>query len=113
MLGNRARGQRRPGSYQQGVPTLVKFFGRATARELASQGRLADLIIGNNVLAQVPDLNDFVAGIQTILKPQGVVTMEFPISFGSSSKTNMTRFTTNTSPISPLSLRRKSSLLME
>jgi hypothetical protein len=61
-----------------GVPTLVKFFGRETARELASQGRMADFLLGNNVLAQVPDLNSFVAGMKILLKPQGVITMEFP-----------------------------------
>jgi 2-polyprenyl-3-methyl-5-hydroxy-6-metoxy-1,4-benzoquinol methylase len=60
------------------VPTLVKFFGEKTARELALQHKYADLIIGNNVLAQVPDINDFVKGIKVLLKPHGVVTMEFP-----------------------------------
>ena len=63
---------------EKGVPTLVKFFGRTTAREMAADGKQADLVIGNNVLAQVPDLNDFVTGIQMILKPQGVATLEFP-----------------------------------
>jgi C-methyltransferase C-terminal domain/Putative zinc binding domain/Methyltransferase domain len=62
----------------KGVPTLVKFFGRETARELVATGRKADLIIGNNVLAQVPDLNDFVAGIKILLHERGVVTIEFP-----------------------------------
>ena len=62
----------------KGVPTLVKFFGRETARELVASGRKADLIIGNNVLAQVPDLNDFVAGIKILLHERGVVTLEFP-----------------------------------
>jgi SAM-dependent methyltransferase len=61
-----------------GVPTLVRFFGEAQARELAAQGRHADLVIGNNVLAHVPAINDFVAGIAVILKPQGTVTIEFP-----------------------------------
>ena len=61
-----------------GVPTLVEFFGDLLARRLAAQGRRADLIIGNNVLAHVPLLNDFVAGIATLLKPGGTVTMEFP-----------------------------------
>jgi hypothetical protein len=60
------------------VPTLVKFFGEITAREMAAEGQGADLIIGNNVLAQVPDLNDFVKGVSILLKPRGVVTMEFP-----------------------------------
>ncbi len=63
---------------EKGVPTLVRFFDLALARELAAGGRMADLVCGNNVLAQVPRLNDFVAGIKSILKPQGVVTIEFP-----------------------------------
>ncbi len=62
---------------QKGVPTLVEFFGRDTARSLAAQSA-ADLIIGNNVLAHVPDLNDFVGGMKILLKPGGVITMEFP-----------------------------------
>jgi hypothetical protein len=61
-----------------GVPTLVKFFGVESAKELAADGRNADLIAGNNVLAQVPDVNDFVGGIRILLKPEGVVTIEFP-----------------------------------
>ena len=61
-----------------GVPTLVKFFGEDLARDLAVQGRRADLIVGNNVLAHVPDLNDFVAGIALLLKPRGTATIEFP-----------------------------------
>lgn len=63
---------------KKGVPTLVKFFGRETARELVASGKQADLLLGNNVLAQVPDLNDFVAGMKILLKPSGVITMEFP-----------------------------------
>jgi hypothetical protein len=63
---------------EKGVPTLVKFFGEQTAREMVAEGRRADLIIGNNVLAQVPDLNSFVAGLPILLKPTGTVTMEFP-----------------------------------
>jgi SAM-dependent methyltransferase len=61
-----------------GVPTLVQFFGERVAKELSQQGRQADLIIGNNVLAHVPQLNDFVAGIAALLRPQGSVTIEFP-----------------------------------
>ncbi len=61
-----------------GVPTLVEFFGEAVATRLASQGRQADLIIANNVLAHVPRLNDFVAGIAALLKPAGSITIEFP-----------------------------------
>jgi hypothetical protein len=63
---------------EKGVPTLVKFFGRETAQSMVAAGQGADLVIGNNVLAQVPDLNDFVGGIRIILKPQGVATLEFP-----------------------------------
>jgi SAM-dependent methyltransferase len=63
---------------QKGVPTLVKFFNRESAEELAAQGTKADLLLGNNVLAQIPDLNNFVAGMKILLKPNGVITMEFP-----------------------------------
>jgi SAM-dependent methyltransferase len=63
---------------ERGIPTLVKFFGVTTAAALASQGTQADLLLGNNVLAHVPDINDFVAGMRIVLKPQGVITMEFP-----------------------------------
>jgi len=61
----------------KGLPTLVEFFGVETARSLVS-GSSADLLIGNNVLAHVPDINDFVAGMKILLKPGGVITMEFP-----------------------------------
>jgi SAM-dependent methyltransferase len=63
---------------KNGVPTLVKFFGRQTAEKMVTDGQVADLVIGNNVLAQVPDLNDFVAGIRIVLRPSGVATLEFP-----------------------------------
>jgi SAM-dependent methyltransferase len=63
---------------QKGVPSLVRFFGTEVAKELAAQGRRADLVLGNNVLAQVPNLNDFVAGLKIVLKPEGVLTLEFP-----------------------------------
>jgi SAM-dependent methyltransferase len=63
---------------QRGVPTLVKFFGVETACELARAGIQADLVLGNNVLAQVANLNSFVEGIRVILKPNGVCTIEFP-----------------------------------
>jgi hypothetical protein len=62
----------------KGIPTLVEFFGERTARQLVAQGRQADLICGANVLAQVPQPNDFVKGLQLLLKPGGVVTIEFP-----------------------------------
>jgi len=60
-----------------GIETEVRFFGLATARELAAK-RPADLLLGNNVLAHVPDLNDFVAGLEALLAPAGILTMEFP-----------------------------------
>jgi SAM-dependent methyltransferase len=63
---------------EKGVPTLVKFFGEKTARELAAEGRRADLICGANVFAQVPAPNDFVEGLRLLLKPDGVITIEFP-----------------------------------
>jgi len=63
---------------QKGVPSLVKFFGVQTARELAVSGMKADLLLGNNVLAHVPNINDFVGGMKVALAPHGVITMEFP-----------------------------------
>jgi hypothetical protein len=63
---------------EKGIPTRVEFFGEKMAARLASEGIKADLIIGNNVLAQVPGLNDFVWGMKILLKARGVVTMEFP-----------------------------------
>lgn len=62
----------------KGIPSLVKFFGVQTAKELVGQGKQADLLLGNNVLAHVPDINDFVAGMKIVLKPDGIITMEFP-----------------------------------
>src|SRR6185295_4928917 len=62
----------------KGVRTLVKFFGRNTARMLAADGVTADLIVANNVLAHVPNLNDFVGALKPVLKPSGVVSVEFP-----------------------------------
>jgi SAM-dependent methyltransferase len=62
----------------KGIPTLVEFFGARLGRQLAERGQKADLIIGNNILAHVPALNDFVAGLQAALKPRGIITMEFP-----------------------------------
>ena len=63
---------------KKGVPTVVRFFGTDVARELVESGVMADLLIGNNVLAHVPALHDFVAGMKLVLKQQGVITMEFP-----------------------------------
>jgi len=63
---------------EKGVPTEVAFFGVQTAERLAAAGKRADLIAANNVLAHVPDINDFVKGFAQLLKPAGVVTVEFP-----------------------------------
>ncbi|MCC5644936.1 class I SAM-dependent methyltransferase [Nostoc sp. CHAB 5824] len=63
---------------KKGISTVVKFFGQNTADELVASDTQADLLVGNNVLAHVPDINDFVAGCKILLKPEGVITMEFP-----------------------------------
>ncbi|MES2661640.1 MAG: class I SAM-dependent methyltransferase [Verrucomicrobiota bacterium] len=60
------------------IPSVVKFFGVNTAKELVADGKSADLLLGNNVLAHVPDINDFVGGLKIALKPEGVITFEFP-----------------------------------
>lgn len=65
-------------AFEKGVPTDVAFFGRELARQMVGRGQRADLIIGNNVLAQVPDLNDFVGGMKILLKDEGTITLEFP-----------------------------------
>ncbi len=62
----------------KGIPTLERFFGKALAGQLVDDGIRADLLVGNNVLAHVPDLNDFVEGIRILLKDDGVATLEFP-----------------------------------
>jgi SAM-dependent methyltransferase len=62
----------------KGIPTRIEFFGVETARKLAAEGFSADLTAANNVLAHVPDINDFVGGFREILKPEGVATFEFP-----------------------------------
>ena len=63
---------------KNGIPSLTKFFGRETAREVLATEGPASVILGNNVLAHVPDINDFVGGMKILLGPNGVVTMEFP-----------------------------------
>jgi 2-polyprenyl-3-methyl-5-hydroxy-6-metoxy-1,4-benzoquinol methylase len=63
---------------KKGIPSVVDFFGVRLAAQLANEGKKADLLLGNNVLAHVPDINDFVGGMKIILKPEGVITMEFP-----------------------------------
>jgi SAM-dependent methyltransferase len=62
----------------KGIPVLVEFFGTALADRLVGEGRKADLILGNNVFAHVPPLNDFIGGLQRLLKPGGTITLEFP-----------------------------------
>lgn len=63
---------------EKGIPTITEFFGVKLANKMAAEGAKADLLLGNNVLAQVPDINDFVAGMKISLNPHGVITMEFP-----------------------------------
>ena len=63
---------------ERGIQTIVKFFGEQTAKEMVAEGVHADLLIGNNVLAHVPDINDFVKGLKILLSPTGIITMEFP-----------------------------------
>jgi len=63
---------------KKGIETIVDFFGVTLAKELAAKNIFADLLLGNNVLAHVPDINDFVGGMKIVLSPQGVITMEFP-----------------------------------
>jgi SAM-dependent methyltransferase len=63
---------------ERGIDTLAAFFDAGLARELVEEGRDADLVVGNNVLAHVPDVHDFVEGLRIVLRPHGLVTMEFP-----------------------------------
>lgn len=63
---------------EKGIITVTKFFNANTAKELRNDNKLADLIVGNNILAHVPNLNDFVKGLKTLLKPTGIITLEFP-----------------------------------
>ena len=78
VLGVEPAGNVARAAMDKGIPTEVAFFGEATAKSLLSKGHAADLLIGNNVLAHVPDLNGFVAGMKILLKPKGTLTMEFP-----------------------------------
>jgi 2-polyprenyl-3-methyl-5-hydroxy-6-metoxy-1,4-benzoquinol methylase len=78
VLGIEPAGNVARSAEEKGVPTLVRFFTKASSDELAASGQKADLVVGNNVLAQVPKLNDFVAGLKTIVKEDGVITLEFP-----------------------------------
>jgi SAM-dependent methyltransferase len=63
---------------ERGIPTVVGFFGAELARRLVEEGHAADLVVANNVLAHVPDLHDFVAGLAILLRPEGTITLEFP-----------------------------------
>ncbi|MGG4212053.1 class I SAM-dependent methyltransferase [Paenibacillus sp. FSL L8-0638] len=63
---------------EKGIETSMNFFGKSIAESLKQEGKMADLLLGNNVLAHVPDLNDFVAGMKILLKSNGTITMEFP-----------------------------------
>ncbi len=63
---------------KQSIPVVREFFGETLAKRLADEGKLADLIVGNNVYAHVPDINDFTVGLKQILKPTGTITLEFP-----------------------------------
>lgn len=63
---------------ERGIATLIEFFDTELAKRLNKEGRCADLVLGNNVLAHVPNINDFVAGLKIVLKPRGFITMEFP-----------------------------------
>lgn len=63
---------------KKGIPTITEFFGETLAKKLIKENKQADLLLGNNVLAHVPNINDFVKGLKLTLKPNGVITMEFP-----------------------------------
>jgi 2-polyprenyl-3-methyl-5-hydroxy-6-metoxy-1,4-benzoquinol methylase len=78
VLGIEPAGNVAEAAIERGIPTIIDFFGSKLAAELARQGRGADLLIGNNVLAHVPDLNDFVSGMKRLLNENGIITMEFP-----------------------------------
>ena len=78
VLGIEPTGNTAQVAIDKGIPTEVSFFNAATGRDLAARGLTADLMAGNNVLAHVPDIGDFVAGFPHVLKPQGVLTFEFP-----------------------------------
>ena len=78
VLGIEPTGNTAEVARSKGIDTISEFFGIRLATILVRQGILADLLIGNNVLAHVPDINDFVAGMKVVLKPKGVITMEFP-----------------------------------
>ena len=63
---------------EKGIPTITKFFGEDLAKKLVNEGKKADLVIGNNVLAHVPNLNDFISGLNILTPINGIITLEFP-----------------------------------
>jgi 2-polyprenyl-3-methyl-5-hydroxy-6-metoxy-1,4-benzoquinol methylase len=78
VLGIEPTGNTAKVAIEKGIPTITRFFGVQLAKELAVEGTKADLLIGNNVLAHVPDINDFVGGLKILLNEHGIITMEFP-----------------------------------
>ncbi|WP_345952702.1 class I SAM-dependent methyltransferase [Mucilaginibacter sp. PAMB04168] len=78
VLGIEPTGNTAQVAISKGIETIIEFFGTELAREMVKDGRKADLLIGNNVLAHVPNILDFVAGLKLVLKDDGVLTMEFP-----------------------------------
>jgi 2-polyprenyl-3-methyl-5-hydroxy-6-metoxy-1,4-benzoquinol methylase len=78
VLGIEPSGSVAKAAQEKGVETLIAFFGATLAQKLVAENKQADLLVGNNVLAHVPDINDFVKGLQILLKPDGMVTLEFP-----------------------------------
>ena len=98
---DRAGGQRRRSGDRPGIDTQVRFFGRALAHELVAAGRQPDLIAGNNVLAQVPDLDDFLGGLAIVLPAAVCSRSRSRTSCACSTAGSSTRSTTSTSPISP------------
>ena len=77
VLGVEPAGNVAKEAVEKGIPTIVDFFGKVLSTELVRQNKQADLIVGNNIIAQVPDLNGFVEGLKLLLKPSGIVTLEF------------------------------------
>ena len=78
VLGIEPAGNVAEHAQEKGIESIVRFFGLQTAQDIVADDCGADLLIGNNVLAHVPDLNDFVSGMKVLLKPRGIITMEFP-----------------------------------
>ncbi|OQP50813.1 SAM-dependent methyltransferase [Niastella yeongjuensis] len=78
VLGIEPTGNTAEVAIKKGIPTITEFFGTELANKLVKEGKQADLFLGNNVLAHVPDIVDLVKGMKIVLKPEGVITMEFP-----------------------------------